>query len=152
MCILKNSYVVQNWPCLTVFTPWNSPWNSPGQNTGVGSYSHLQGIFWTQGSNPGLLHCGWIFYQLSYQGSPCVHITYIHTYIYIYVYIHIYIHTYIYICIHTYIYIYTHTHTHAYILMKLFYLSVWETTLNESVQSGISFSLPQWCWNMEWCL
>ena len=31
-----------------------SPWNSPGQNTGVGSLSLLQGIFLTQGSNPGL--------------------------------------------------------------------------------------------------
>ena len=34
-----------------------SPWNSAGQNTGVGSLSLLQGIFPTQGSNPGLLHC-----------------------------------------------------------------------------------------------
>ena len=34
-----------------------SPWNPPGQNTGVGSLSLLQGIFPTQGSNPGLLHC-----------------------------------------------------------------------------------------------
>ena len=33
------------------------PWNSPGQNTGVGSPSLLQGIFQTQGSNPGLPHC-----------------------------------------------------------------------------------------------
>ena len=40
------------------------PWNSPGQNTGVGSCSLLQGIFPTQGSNPGLLHCRWIFYHL----------------------------------------------------------------------------------------
>ena len=30
-----------------------SPWNSPGQNTGVGSLSLLQGIFPTQGLNPG---------------------------------------------------------------------------------------------------
>ena len=45
-------------------------WNSPGQNTGVGSLSLLQGIFPTQGSNPGLPHCGWILYQLSYKGSP----------------------------------------------------------------------------------
>ena len=83
----------------------HSPWNSPGQNTGVGSLSLLQGLFPTQGSNPGadslpaelpgkpkntgvgnlsllqqifltqesnwgLLHCRWILYQLSYQGSP----------------------------------------------------------------------------------
>ena len=49
-----------------------SPWNSPGQNPGVGSLS-LQGIFPTQGSNPGLPHCRWILYQLSYQGSPRTH-------------------------------------------------------------------------------
>ena len=44
-----------------------SPWNSPGQNTGVGSLSLLQGIFPTQVSNPGLLHCRWIPYQLSHK-------------------------------------------------------------------------------------
>ena len=49
-----------------------SPWNSPGQNTGVGSLSLLQGIFPTQGSNPGLLHCRWILYCLSHQGSPWI--------------------------------------------------------------------------------
>ena len=47
-----------------------SPLDSPGQNTGVSSLSLLQGIFPTQGSNPGLLHCGQILYQLSHQGSP----------------------------------------------------------------------------------
>ena len=47
-----------------------SPWNSPGQNTGVGSLSLLQGIFLTQESNQGLLHCRWILYQLICQGSP----------------------------------------------------------------------------------
>ena len=47
-----------------------SPWNSPGQHIGVGSLSLLQWIFPTQGSNQGLLHCRWILYQLSYQGSP----------------------------------------------------------------------------------
>ena len=46
------------------------PWNSPGLNTGVGSLSLLQGIFPTQGSNPGLPHCGRILYQLSHKGSP----------------------------------------------------------------------------------
>ena len=44
--------------------------NSPGQNTGVGSLSLLQGIFPTQGSNSGLLHCRRILYQLSHKGSP----------------------------------------------------------------------------------
>ena len=47
-----------------------SPWNSPGQNTGVGSLSLLQGIFPTQGSNPGVPHCRWILYQLSHKESP----------------------------------------------------------------------------------
>ena len=47
-----------------------SPRNSPGQNTGVGSLSLPQGIFSTQGLNPGLLHCRWILYQLSHKGSP----------------------------------------------------------------------------------
>ena len=46
-----------------------SPWNSPGQNTGVGSLSLLQGIFPTQASNLGLLHCRQILYQLSYRRS-----------------------------------------------------------------------------------
>ena len=47
-----------------------SSWNSPGQNTGVGSLSLLQGIFPTQGSNLGPLHCRRVLYQLSHQGSP----------------------------------------------------------------------------------
>ena len=47
-----------------------SPWNSPGQNIGVGSHSLLQRIFPTQVSNPGLLHCRQILYQLNLQGSP----------------------------------------------------------------------------------
>ena len=47
-----------------------SPWSSLGQNAGVGSLSLLQGIFPTQGSNPGLPNCGWILYQLSHKGSP----------------------------------------------------------------------------------
>ena len=42
-----------------------SPWNSPGQNTGL-----LQGIFPTQGLNPGLPCCGQILHQLSHKGSP----------------------------------------------------------------------------------
>ena len=48
------------------------PTQPPGKpkNTGVGSLSLLQGIFQTQESNQSLLHCRWILYQLSYQGSP----------------------------------------------------------------------------------
>ena len=42
------------------------------KDTGVGSLSLLQGIFPTQKSDQGLLHCRWILYQVSYQGSPKV--------------------------------------------------------------------------------
>ena len=47
-----------------------SPWNSLGQNNWSGQPFLLQGIFQTQGSNPGLLHCSRILYQLSHKGSP----------------------------------------------------------------------------------
>ena len=41
-----------------------------GRTLGVGCHARLQGIFPIQGSNPGLLHCRWIPYHLSHQGSP----------------------------------------------------------------------------------
>ena len=41
------------------------PWDSPGKNIGVGCHFLLQGIFPTQESNLGLLHCRQILYQLS---------------------------------------------------------------------------------------
>ena len=44
--------------------------DSPGKNTRVGCHALLQGIFSTQGSNPGLPHCRWILYQLSNEGNP----------------------------------------------------------------------------------
>ena len=47
-----------------------SPWNSPGQHTGVGGCSFLQGIFPTQGLNPGLPFCRQILYRMSHWGSP----------------------------------------------------------------------------------
>ena len=63
--------------CLTLFDPVDrSPpgssvhGDSPGKNTGVGSHALLQGIFPTQGLNPGLPHCRRILYHLSHQGSP----------------------------------------------------------------------------------
>ena len=48
------------------------PTEPPGKpkNTGVGSLPLLQGIFLTQESNRGLLHCRWILYQLSYREAP----------------------------------------------------------------------------------
>ena len=44
-----------------------SPWDSPGQDAGMGSHSVLQGMFPTQGLNPGLPHCRRILYQLSHK-------------------------------------------------------------------------------------
>ena len=44
--------------------------DSPDKKTGTGCHSLLQGIFPTQGSNPGFPHCRQILYQLSHQGSP----------------------------------------------------------------------------------
>ena len=61
--------------CLTLCDPMDCmqpprflcPQDFPGKNTGVGCHSLLQGIFPTQGSNPGLLHYRQILYQLSHQ-------------------------------------------------------------------------------------
>ena len=63
-----------------------SPWNSSGQNTGVGSLSLLQGIFPSQGSNPGLPHGRQILYQLSHKGSPCISISVQFSYKHIHIY------------------------------------------------------------------
>ena len=55
--------------CLTLCDPMDCnlcPWNSPSKNTGVSNHFLLQGIFLTQGSNPGIPHCRQILYQLSY--------------------------------------------------------------------------------------
>ena len=64
--------VGHDWSDLAVAGSSIFAWNSPGKNTGVGSYSHLQGIFPTQGSNLGLLSCRQILYHLSHQGSPII--------------------------------------------------------------------------------
>ena len=49
------------------FTSWAT---AKSKNTGMDSLSPLQVIFLTQEPNWDLLHCWWILYQLSYQGSP----------------------------------------------------------------------------------
>ena len=45
------------------------PWNFLGKDTGEGCHCLPQGIFLTQGSNLGLLHCRQILYQQNYKGS-----------------------------------------------------------------------------------
>ena len=52
------------------------PWDFPGKSTGVGCHFLLQGIFPTQGSNPGLPDCSQMLYRLSHQGSPVHYITF----------------------------------------------------------------------------
>ena len=55
--------------------------DSTGKNTALWCHTLLQGIFPTQGSNPGLPHCRQILYPLSHQGSPTV--LYMHAKIYL---------------------------------------------------------------------
>ena len=61
--------------CLTLLRPHKHAsrllcsWDFPGNNMGVGHHFLLQGIFLTQGSNLGLLHCRQLLYHLSHQGS-----------------------------------------------------------------------------------
>ena len=51
------------------FTSWAT---GKHKNTRAGNLSLLQGIFLTQESNQGLLHCRRILYHLSHQGSPWI--------------------------------------------------------------------------------
>ena len=73
-CAMLSCPVPSNslWPQGLQLARLLCPCDSPGNNTGVGYHALLQGIFSTQGSNPGLPHCRRILYQLNYQGSPTV--------------------------------------------------------------------------------
>ena len=65
---LPNPGIEPRSPTLQVDSLQSEPPGKP-KNTGVGSLSLLQGIFPTQESNWGLLHCRQILYQLSHKGS-----------------------------------------------------------------------------------
>ena len=54
--------------CPTLSSPMDC--SPPGKNTGVGIHSLLQGMFQTQGSKVGSLHCRQILFCLSHQKSP----------------------------------------------------------------------------------
>ena len=56
--------VAQSCPTLCDPMDGKGPWDFPGKNTGVGCHFLLQGIFPTQGWNPGLLHCRQTLYRL----------------------------------------------------------------------------------------
>ena len=65
------------WKSLSRVRLFATPWTIQSvqfsrPDTGVGSISLLQGIFPTQGLNPGLPHCRWILYQLNHKGSPWI--------------------------------------------------------------------------------
>ena len=66
---LPNSGIEPKSPTLQADSLLSEPPGKP-KHTGVGHLSLLQGILLTQESNRGLLHCRWILYQRSYQGSP----------------------------------------------------------------------------------
>ena len=80
--IKQQAWMLQKYPCGLVtkscpslVTSWTvacllCPWDFPDENTGVGCHALFQGIFPTQESNQGLLHCRQILYQLGYEGSP----------------------------------------------------------------------------------
>ena len=57
-------------------TPWTIAYQAPPSmgftrwEYWSGLHFLLQGIFLTQGSNPGLLHCRQMLYHLNHQGSP----------------------------------------------------------------------------------
>ena len=61
---LPNPGIEARSPALQVDSFLSEPPEKP-KNTGVGSLSLLQGIFLTQESNQGLLHCRQFLYQLS---------------------------------------------------------------------------------------
>ena len=66
---IPNPGIEPRSPTLQADSVPSEPTRKP-KNTAVGSLSLLQGIFPTQKSNQGLLHCRRILYQLNYQGSP----------------------------------------------------------------------------------
>ena len=66
---LPNPGIEPRFPTLQEHSSLSEPPGKP-KNTGVGRLPLFQGIFPTQESNWGLLHCRRILYQLSYQGSP----------------------------------------------------------------------------------
>ena len=68
---LPNPEIKPRSPTLQVDSLPVEPQGKP-KNTGACSLSLLQQIFLIQESNQALLHCSWILYQLSYQGSPLI--------------------------------------------------------------------------------
>ena len=64
--------VKRKWKCSSLSPVWHFviPWTTANQASLSMVFSRQEGIFPTQWSNPGLLHCTWILYCLSHQGRP----------------------------------------------------------------------------------
>ena len=75
LCLVTQSCPILCYPMDQSPPGFSVHGNSPGKNTGVGCHALLQGIFPTQGSNPGLLHCRQVPHQLSHHGSPGLSVT-----------------------------------------------------------------------------
>ena len=67
MCLVSQSYLTLCDPMDCSPPGCSIHGDSPGNNTTVDCHGLLQGIFPTQGSNPGLLHCRQILCHLSYR-------------------------------------------------------------------------------------
>ena len=69
---MLESEVAQSCPtlCNPMDTRLLCPQDFPGKSTGAGYHFLLQGIFLTQGLNPGLPHCRQTLCHLSHEGSP----------------------------------------------------------------------------------
>ena len=77
--------VLSHLSCVRLFvTPWTVAHQAP-LSMGFSRQEYwsgfLQGIFLTQGSNPGLLHCRQILYHLSHQGNPFPVVFFIYYYV-----------------------------------------------------------------------
>ena len=76
-CCRKKKWLlgyVRLWPHGSQPARLLCPWDSPVKTTGVACHDLFQGIFLTQGLNPGLLHCREILYHLCHQGSTKRHL------------------------------------------------------------------------------
>ena len=74
---IPNPFEYRKWKSLSRIRLFVTPWSIQSMEFsrpeyGVGSLSLFQGIFPTQGANPGLLHCRRVLYQLSHKGIPRV--------------------------------------------------------------------------------
>ena len=69
-CVLSHSVVSSFCYPMDCSSPGSSVHGDSLGNARVSCHVLLRGMFPTQGLNIGLLHCRWILYHLSHQGSP----------------------------------------------------------------------------------